>query len=163
METATPSGKDKLQELIDEVQIAMLCTKYGNRLHSRPMATSEIDEDGNIWFFTNEFSSKVDEIKNEPEVCLAYSSPSKNTYVSVVGNAELVTDKAKMKELYSPIIKAWFPEGLDDPKLSLLKVTPNQAEYWDSNSNSMVTFFNIVKAAVTGKKYDEGQHEKLDL
>lgn len=156
-------GPAKLKELIEDVRVAMLCTRHEDHLHARPMSTSQIDEHGDIWFFTNEFSGKVDQIEANPQVCLAYSDPGDSTYISVVGNAELVNNEEKMKELWNPILKAWFPQGLDDPKISLLKITPESAEYWDASSSKMVNLFNIVKAAVTGGKTDVGDHGKINL
>ena len=164
METRTEESEvKKLRNLIDEVNIAMLVTKHEDHLHSRPMATSDVDDDGNIWFFTNEFSGKIDQLEKDPHVLVSYANPANNTYVSVRGIASLITDKSKLQELYTPVLKAWFPEGLDDPKLALLKVTTEQAEYWDGSSNKMVTFFNILKAVVTGEKYDSGNHGKINL
>lgn len=156
-------GLDKLKKLVEEVKVAMLCTRHEDHLHARPMSTSQIDQNGDIWFFTNEFSGKIDQIENDPHVCLAYADPADSTYVAVRGDASLVNDQAKIKELWNPILKAWFPDGLDDPKLSLLKVTPTDAEFWDSSSSKMINFFNIVKAAVTGGKTDVGDHGKINL
>ena len=153
----------KIKELVAEVKIAMLCTRDDNKFRSRPMSTAQFDDEGNIWFFTNEFSAKADEIEANHQVCLAYSSPSKNTYISINGTAVVVNDGTKMKELYNPILKAWFPEGLDDPKLALLKVIPEGAEYWDSSSSKMVILFGMAKAIIKGEKFDAGDHGKVSL
>lgn len=164
METNTGESEiKKLRNLIDDVNIAMLVTKHEDHLHSRPMATSDVDDEGNLWFFTNEFSEKIDQLERDPHVSVSYSNPSKNTYIAIRGIAGLVTDRAKLEELYTPALKAWFPKGLDDPKLALLKVKTEQAEYWDSSSSKMITFFNILKAVVTGDKYDAGDHGKINL
>lgn len=161
--TTSKENIDKLKELVKDVRTAMLCTRHEDHIHSRPMGTADIDDEGNIWFFTNEFSGKANQIEQEPKVCLAYSHPGKSTYVSILGDAEIVEDKAKMKELWNPLIKAWFPEGLDDPKLALLKVNPYEAEYWDASSSKMVNFFKIAVAAVSGGKTDVGEHGKISL
>jgi len=163
MENDNQESLKKLKELVDEVRIAMLCTSQDDHLRSRPMSTAQFDDEGNLWFFTNEHSGKADELAHNHQICLAYSSPSKNSYISISGDARIVNDWAKMKELYNPAIKAWFPQGLDDPNLALLKVTPFQAEYWDSSSSKMVTLFQMAKAIVTGEKYNEGQHGKIEL
>ena len=153
-----------LQGKVKEVRTAMLTTYNTEKgFSSRPMGTADIDEEGNIWFFTNEYSPKVSEISVENTVSLTYSDPKDHTYLSIVAEASLVDDKAKMKELWNPFVEAFFPKGLDDPKLTLLKVEPTDAEYWDSNSSSMVVLFNMFKAVVTGKQYDEGKHGKIDL
>ena len=153
-----------LQDKINEVRTAMLTTYSTEKgFHSRPMGTADVDVNGNIWFFTNEYSPKASEISVENTVSLTYSDPKNHTYLSIVAEAALVDDKAKMKDLWNPFIKAFFPEGVDDPKLTLIKLTPTDAEYWDSSSSSMVVLFNILKAAVTGKQYDEGKHGHIDL
>ena len=87
----------------------------------------------------------------------------KSIYVSISGKAKLVDNKDKLKELYTPVIKAWFPDGIDDPRLSLLKIDPQESEYWDSSSNRMITLFKVAKATVTGDGEDIGKHGKLDI
>lgn len=163
MESNDQDNYKKLKELVGEVKIAMLCTSQAMHIRSRPMVTAQFDDQGNIWFFTNEHSGKADELADDQQVCLAYSSPSKNTYISISGTGTIINDWTKLKELYNPAINAWFPKGLDDPNLALLKVTPAQAEYWDSSSSKMVTLFEMAKAIITGERYDEGQHGKIEL
>ncbi len=68
-----------------------------------------------------------------------------------------------MEELWNPILKAWFPEGLDDPNICLLKVNVEQAEYWDSPSSTLVQIGGFVKALVTGQRADGGENEKINL
>ncbi|QXV64407.1 pyridoxamine 5'-phosphate oxidase family protein [Mucilaginibacter achroorhodeus] len=157
-------GLDYLRDKVKEIKTAMLTTySEEHGFSSRPMGTADIDGDGNIWFFTNEYSPKVSEISMENTVSLTYSDVENHTYLSIVGEAKVEDDKAKMKELWNPFVQAFFPEGLDDPKLTLLKVIPNDAEYWDSSSSRMVVLFNMLKARLTGKQYDEGKHGKVDL
>lgn len=153
-----------LQDKIKEVRTAMLTTYNQEKgFSSRPMGTADVDADGNIWFFTNEYSEKASEISVENRVSLTYSDPKDHTYLSILGDAQLVDDRKKMEELWNPFIKAFFPKGLDDPKITLIKITPTDAEYWDSSSSSMVVLFNMLKAVVSGKQYDEGKHGKIDL
>lgn len=159
------SGQIKfLQDKIADVRIAMLVTVNANHeIHSRPMGTAKVDEEGNIWFFTNEYSSKVDEISHENKVVVTYSNPGNSTYLSIKGTASLADDREKMKEYWNPVVKAFFPDGIDDPKLTLLKVDTENAEYWDSNSSKMVVAFQMLKAIVTGGRYDQGDHGKIEL
>ncbi len=165
MNTASKAEQIKfLKDKVEDVRIAMLVTVNANHeIHSRPMGTAELDEEGNIWFFTNEYSSKVDEVSHENKVVVTYSNPNNNTYLSIKGTASLVDDRGKMKKLWNPIIKAFFPDGVDDPKLTLLKVDTEEAEYWDSNSSKMVVGFQMLKAAITGERYDQGDHGKIQL
>jgi general stress protein 26 len=155
---------EKVRELTEKIDFCMMVTQESDgNLRSRPMSTNTIDDEGLFWFFTREFSGKVEEIERYPVVNLAYSDPSKNRYVSVTGVAEVVTNRAKIEELWDDVLKAWFPKGLDDPDLALVKVLPDEAEYWDGSSNKMVRLFKIGKALVTGKSYDTGENKKVDF
>lgn len=154
----------KLTELVEEVKICMFATIHEDyTLQSRPMQTIEVDAEGNLWFFTNEYSDKVEDVSKENTVYLMYSHPGKNTYIHVKGKANVVRDKAKMKELWSPIVKAWFPQGLEDPALALLKVDTSEASYWDSSSSKFIVIYKIIKAIAKGETPDEGDFGKLDV
>jgi general stress protein 26 len=154
----------ELADRIAGVRIAMLTTvDEEGRLRSRPMATQELEFDGELWFFTKESSAKVDEVQAERQVNLAYADPGKSLWVSVSGTADLVRDRAKIDQLWSPMLKAWFPDGKDDPDVALLRVRVSAAEYWDAPNSKMVQLAGIAKAALTGREYRTGEHEKLDL
>jgi general stress protein 26 len=134
-------------------------------IHSRPMGTQEIDEDGNMWFFTSSESGKVASIEAHPQVNLSYAEPKSGTYVSVVGEAQVTHDPAKARELWNPMMKAWFPEGVNEPDLVLLKVAIQSAEYWDAPQGKMVQMVGIAKAALSGKPFQakKGEHGKVIL
>jgi len=155
----------KLVELVKEVKSCMLITieKYTDLLSGRPMGISQIDDDGTMWFFSKNTSHKIDEIEQNRHVSLAIISESKNIYLMINGSANISYDYDKMQELWNPIMKAWFPLGLDDPDIILIKVTPSEASYWDSSSSKMLVLYNMVKAIVTGKEYSEGSHGKIKI
>jgi general stress protein 26 len=150
-----PQALEKLGELIRGIEFAMLTTadEHGE-LRSRPMSTQSTDRpfDGTLWFFTSVSSPKTSEIRRDQHVNLAYADPKGNRWVSVSGRCELVRDRAQAERLWTPAMKAWFPEGLDDPELALLKVSATQAEYWDAPSSKMVQLFGLVKAMATGER-----------
>ena len=135
----------------------------GGDLHSRPMATQETEFDGTLWFFTRADSPKVGEIDREHRVNVSYADAHKQHYVSLSGNARLVRDPAKNKELWNPLYRAWFPDGLDDPALALLRVDVERAEYWDAPSAKVVQIVGFLKALATGEVYEPGKHEKVKI
>ena len=154
---------EKLKELVEDIDFCMLTTiDADGTMRSRPMSTQQAEEDGDLWFFTSADSPKVDELAADPRVNLSYAAKKDARYVSVSGTAEVFRDRAKMKELWNPILKAWFPEGLDDPNLALLKVKVDQAEYWDDHSSAMVRFFKMIGSTMTGRSY-EAENRKIDL
>ena len=153
----------KFIKLIEDVNTCMMITTDGKgKLNARPMNNAKVEEDGSIWFFTNEFSGKVAQISHENKIFLTYASPNINSYVALNATAELIDDKNKIDELWTPVMNAWFPEGKEDPKILLIHAKPIDAEYWDHSSSKIVMLFNMIKAAVTGS-YTEGEHAKLKL
>lgn len=154
---------DKLKELIEGIDFCMLTTMDGGHLRSRPMSTQQFEFDGDLWFFTSDQTHKVTEIQRDARVNVSYSKPDDDSYVSVSGRAEMVKDKAKIEELWNPILNAWFPDGLNDPSLCLLKVSVEQAEYWDSSSGKLMEILGFVKALATGQQADWGENKKIDF
>jgi general stress protein 26 len=147
----------KLVDKIKDIKIAMMTTvENGNELHSRPMYTSKPEEDGTLWFFTERDSQKVDEVQQDRHINLGYSSPSDNLYVAITGTAQIVTDRAKIKELWSEALRGWFPNGSDDPNIALLRVTIDKGEYWDTPSSTLLRAYAYAKAVVTGERDQPG-------
>lgn len=159
------SDFEKLRGMLKDIDLCMLTTiDEGGDLHSRPMSlNSEIDEAGNLWFFTSLSSHKASEIEARPKVNVSFVDSKKQQYVSVSGAASLVKDKGKIKELWKPILKAWFPEGPDQADVALLKVKLDKAEYWDGPSSTVAQVFSFVSAIFTGKQVELGENKKLDL
>lgn len=153
----------KLAEAIKDIKMTMLTTVGDDGcLISRPMATLRIDEDkfdGKIYFFTDKSSPKVLNISSDQNVNLAYAEPGKQKYISVAGTAGLVQDKALMASLWTPAMKAWFPEGLLDPNLGLICVEVVTAELWDSPPSKVVQLVGIAKALATGQRYNGEKHQ----
>ncbi|ADO75736.1 pyridoxamine 5'-phosphate oxidase family protein [Stigmatella aurantiaca] len=153
-----------LEQLIQGIKVAMMTTvEEDGSLRSRPMWTQSRPFDGELWFFTREHSAKVDEVEHDHHVSLSYAEPTKDRFVSVSGRCRLVTDKAKAREMWNPALKAWFPDGLDDPELSLLCITVEKAEYWDTPNSRMVQLIGFVKATLTGSTYQPSGHEKVNV
>lgn len=166
MATATERDEHikELGELIKDIRFAMMTTiEPDGTLRSRPMGTLDVDADGELWFFTKSSAAKADEVRQDEHINLSYAKPEDNRYVSVSGTGEIVRDQAKMKELWTPALKIWFEDGLDDPDLALLKVTITQAEYWKSPSNSVGTALAFVAAYVTGNDAMLGKNEKIEM
>jgi general stress protein 26 len=157
----TEKEMKKVRTIVDDLKVCMLTTEDGESLRSRPMYTTEMDEAGNLWFFTNEYSEKVKETRLDHHVNLAYSCPKANTYISISATAQLIDNQEKIEELWSPAVKAWFPDGKESEHLALLKVTPESAEYWDTSSSKLVSLFRMGKALATGEVYEGGEHAKV--
>lgn len=163
--TATDKDKfKKFNELIKDINIAMFTTvDEDGVLRSRPMATQQAEFDGDLWFFTRADTGKVEQVERYDQVNVAYASPKNDRYVSVVGSAEVLNNRAKIKELWNPILKTWFPDGVEDPELRLIKVNVREAEYWDTPGGLVSVAIGFVKSVVTGKEAEMGDNEKVSF
>ncbi len=140
----------KFKKIVEEVRICMFITNQRtNDEHTRPMATIEVDAQGTLWFYTDIRSIKVEEVATQREVHLTFAHPGKESYMDVWGTGSIVTDRQLIKEKWSPVVKAYFPNGTDDPNLALLKVTPTDVYYWESETGKMMQFLKQAAAAVT--------------
>ncbi len=152
-----------LNDKIKGIKFAMLTTVDDDgTLRSRPMATQDDPSDGDLYFFTWADSEKVHEIESDRQVNLVYAKPGDNAWVSVSGSAQLVVEKALMQHFWKPSLSAWFPKGLHDPRLALLKVTITRAEYWDGPSGISATL-GMLRNAITNHPKPVGEDQKLDL
>jgi general stress protein 26 len=135
----TAASIAKLNELIQGINIAILTTvRPDGSLHSCPMAAHAADEQGVLWFLADNRSEKVEAVRTNQRVSVAYADHSAQRYISVSGFCELVRDHARGTQLWKPSYKDWFSGGVDDPALVLLKVDIQQAEYWDASKARML-------------------------
>ena len=154
----------KLGELIRDMKFAMLTTVDPDGvLRSRPMVTQKAEFDGELWFFTSSKSGKISSIRNDQHINVAYADPDSQRYVSVSGRAELVNDRKKVHELWTPMMLAWFTNGENDPEISLIRVRVESAEYWDSPSSTLVHLIGFAKALLTGERPQLGENERMDI
>jgi general stress protein 26 len=153
---------DRLARLIESIKVGMLTTiGPDGSLRSRPLQTLQMDAQGRLWFFTDAESPKTEEMQTHGhQVCLSYADPEKMSYVSVSGTGRVVRDRERMRELWTPFVKAWFPRGLDDPALGLLEVRLDKAEYWDSPGSATMRMGGLVKALATGDPSGLGDNVK---
>jgi general stress protein 26 len=163
---ATQETPDTLWPRIERVRIGMFTTVDDDgHLVSCPMSNQQVDHHGSLWFFTSDQSSMSRNIAARPQVNVSFVHGDESLYVSVSGHAEHITDQARMREMWNPLVAAWFPQGLDDPHLALVKVTIDSAEYWDSDQGKMTQLLRMARAAMTGHppEIKPGEHGRVNL
>ncbi len=166
--TDSNSERDHLWKMIKDIKFAMFTTRHGSNghLHARPMTTQNkaLDEDASLWFFMSKKNGPIDDVTADGTVAVVYANPSSDTYVSVSGNAVVVEDMAKKKELWGKMNEAWFPAGAGDPDLALVQVKIVHANYWDVKESKIVQLLTMAKAAVTGKPpVNLGEHGEVRM
>jgi general stress protein 26 len=151
----------RLKELVESIRIGLLTTvDLDGSLHTRPIETLRCDADGTLWFFTDHQSPKAHELAHDVRVSVGYSEPAKNTYVVVTGHACILRDRTLAAELWEFAQRAWYPKGLDDESLSILRVTLERAEYWESAGKASYLLAALA-ATVTGRQAVVGRDRKL--
>ena len=152
MSDSTTDARKHVADLVNGAQVAMLTTMTSEGKHvSRPMGLQKGSFDGDLWFFAYEDSAKAAQIRAMPEVNVSFSDEKNHSWTSIAGRAEIVHDAGKAEQLYSPVLKAWFPDGLQTPGLTLIKISPDTAEYWDAPNSTVAFAAGTLRAAVTGK------------
>lgn len=156
----------KLKELSESAKFCMFCTDLETLpITARPMGLQETDAQGNMWFISSDASNKNFEIKENNRVQLFFMNNGSSEYLSVYGKAFIYKDKSTIEEQWSPIANAWFEEGKEDPKVSIIRVTPDETYYWDTKAGKLVSFLSFAAAAITGKTTDnsDGVEGKLNV
>ena len=150
MTNSSNDGSKHVAELVSDAKVAMLTTMTPDGKHvSRPMGLQEAEFDGDLWFFAYDASAKVSQIRANPQVNVSFSNNKSSSWTSISGLAEIVQDRQKAEKLYSPALKAWFPEGLETPGITLIRVHSDSAEYWEGPSSTIGFALGTVRAAVT--------------
>lgn len=160
---SSPEHKQLIWNIIKDIKFGMLVTHdfEGDTLHARPMSLVQEEYDGTLYFFTNKKEAKVYEVRNDHQICITFSDVSNQTYVSLSGKAHLTNDKKLVDRYWNPWVAAWFPEGKEDPDLTMLEVKIESGEHWNTNENKLIQLFKIVKANIMHETPNIGKNESF--
>jgi general stress protein 26 len=160
-------GEDAVKKLKSLVNATPTCM-FGSGLkemppHLCPMHVQEVDEAGDLWFFSGADSTHNKQVATDPQVQLVFCNPSSIEYLFIYGSTTISKDRTKVDELWSKMAEAWFPEGKNDPNLTLLQVRPSQAHYWDTENGKLIAFAKMLTSAAIGKKLDVGVQGDINV
>ena len=148
-------------DLMQKIGFAMLVTRDGDKLRARPMSAYLDRDENTIYFLTDARRHKDEEISRHPSINLSFADAGSQKYVSLTGTAAVSNDRAKIKQLFSTPAKAWW-DSAEDPNIRVLKVTPDDAEFWDS-PGSVISYVKMAAAAVTGSRPDLSENRKVSM
>lgn len=150
-----------IRSIMKDVRTCMFVTVAADgALHAAPMSTQEAEFDGDAWFIASSRSETVRNLTGRPLVNVSYAGSS--AWLSLTGAASVVEDSAKKRELWNTFTEAWFPEGVHDPSVVVVKVSGTSAQYWDSPGRLAMTL-DMVKARVSGQPPKSGDSATVDL
>ena len=127
------------------------------------MSVQQVDDEGNLWFLSANDSHQNKELALDPSVKLYFQGSAHSDFLQLTGRATISTDRAKIKELWEPIIKTWFTEGVEDPRITVIKVTPTEGYYWDTKHGNAVAGIKMLIGATLGKTLDDSIEGKLNV
>ncbi|MGJ4913964.1 pyridoxamine 5'-phosphate oxidase family protein [Bradyrhizobium sp. HKCCYLRH2060] len=153
--------QDRVWDLMKKIGFAMLVTRDGDRLRARPMSAYLARDENMIYFLTDARRHKDEEIARSPQINLSFADAGAQKYVSLTGTAAVSNDRGKIRELFSTPAKAWW-DSAEDPNIRLLKITPDDAEFWDS-PGTVVSYVKMAAAAVTGTRPNLGDNRKVAM
>lgn len=162
--TGGEAGK-KIKELASKNKTCFFCTQIltGQPVAVRPMSVQKIDDDGTLWFLSAGDSHKNKEIQKDPKVQLMFQGSAHSDFLMVYGEASISRDKQMIKELWEPIVKTWFTGGVDDPRITVIKVKPEDGYYWDNKHGNTIAFIKMATGAALGKTMDDSIEGNLKV
>jgi general stress protein 26 len=158
-------AKKKIKDLAESAKTCFFCTgiEPGKPFSTRPMAVQEIDVEGNFWFLSSNESNKNHELKTDPEVQLLFQGSTHSDFLNIYGKAIVSNDKEKIKELWQPALKTWFTDGVDDSRISIIKVEPESGYYWDTKHSMPIAFIKRLAGAAMGKTLDDSIEGQIKI
>lgn len=156
---------EKLKELVEKAETCFFCTAASTAGSSgaRPMSVQQVDDEGNLWFLSAEDSHKNQELSRDPAVTLYFQGSAHSDFLTLSGKGCISRDKDRIKELWEPIVKTWFTEGEDDPRITVIKVNPSEGYYWDTKHGSAVAGAKMLIGAAIGKTLDDSIEGHLEF
>lgn len=155
----------KIKEMVEQAENCFFCSAVaiGESHGDRPMNIREVDEEGNLWFLSASDSRKNQELSLDPSVKLYFQGSRHSDFMQLNGRATISRDEDKIKELWSPLAQVWFTEGVDDPRITVIKVTPTEGYYWDTKHGNAVAGVKMLIGTVLRKTMDDSVQGTLDV
>lgn len=166
---ATYDAIVQLRDQLKSIRFGMLTSLGGEGdLYSRPMTLQELDDNGSLWFFTSDDQPLAHQLSVNPQANITFSEPAKDLYISLAGEASLLKDRGRAQQLWSPAVAAWYPGGIDDPHLTLIRFDTSTAEIWDVDTNQMQQLFSGPEQAGAAQSAAQaaaqsGHHQRLNF
>jgi len=155
----------KIKEMVEQAENCFFCSSVatGASNGDRPMNVRKVDDEGNLWFLSASDSRKNQELALDPHVKLYFQGSKHADFMQLNGEAAISRDREKIEELWSKLVETWFTEGRDDPRITVIKVTPTEGYYWDTKHGMAVAGVKMLIGAVLRKTMDDSVQGKLDV
>ena len=133
--------------------------------HSQPMTAFREEEIGTIWFFTRDDTDLAkDAAIPDQSAMFTYGSKDQEVWACIHGTLSVAPRNAELIDKHwNPILAAWYPEGKDDPHLTLLRFDADDGRIWVSKKGPVRFMYEIAKANLTKTLPDAGGVVNVNL
>ena len=147
----------KIKQLAEKAEVCFFCTEspMAGSGAARPMAVQEVDQQGNLWFLSAADSHKNEELSRDASVHLYFQGSAHSDFLALNGTATVSRDQSRIEQLWKSVMKVWFTEGVTDPRITVIKVTPREGYYWDNKHGDAVAGIKMLIGAAVGKTLDD--------
>lgn len=158
-----PAALTKIRELVKQAQTCFFCTAIttGRAVTTRPMAVQTVDDNGHLWFLSASDSGVNADLAQDRTTQLLFQGSPHSDFLTLYGRSVVSTDRAKIDELWNPLLKTWFTGGKDDPRITVIEVVPTDGYYWDTKHGHAVALVKMVVGAISGKTLDDSIEGKV--
>ena len=153
---------DLAWKLMKDMRKGMLNTNDGSRVVGRPMALTQDEFNGKLYFFTDVRTNKVEQIHENSLVAVSFSNPGDDKYVHVDGSASIIKDQEMKDRYWSKVFELWYPEGKDASNVVLIEINVKNIEYWDSD-NFVSQAIEASRSMLKNERAELGDNEEVAL
>ena len=91
-------------------------------------------------------SGKVEEIREDRQVNVSCLRSRDKAYISISAIARIDNNPSEVGRLWKPDWKIWMSEEPSDGSISILKLTVEEAEYWQPEGGRLRVLYSIVQS-----------------
>jgi general stress protein 26 len=151
----------RLWKEVQDEQIGMLGVVGGEPHHFQPMTAFAEKDTGQIWFFTYDDTGLVKEIGQGGTAMFVFQT--KGLWACIGGRLAVQRDRERMDKYWNAVVAAWYPEGKDDPRLTMLCLDADDAQVWVSEAGPVKFAWEIARANLEHRQPDLGGRADLNL
>jgi len=163
--TTPAEAEDKLWQALKDTRTGMLgLTSVGAQRHLQPMTGFEEPEAKRLWFFTRDDTDLARDLASGArEAVYTVVTKDAKVYASIAGEIAIRHDRERIDEYWNPVVAAWYPEGKDDPHLTLLCFELTDARVWLSDKGALMFMIEVAKANMTRRTPDLGERQNVSF
>lgn len=154
------SAETLLWDAIEKERTGMLGL-MGADQHFQPMTAFLERDSRQIWFFTYRDTDLAQATAEGGHAMFVLQQ--KDLQACIGGRLTQVQDRERMDRFWNPMVAAWYPDGKDDPRLTLLRLDCDDAQVWITEAGPVRFAFEIAKANMGKDRPDLGERRDLNF